>query len=241
MSAAALASDVVRRGSCVRGGRRRPAADGVAGICCVVSVISSAPPVSARMNAVALVDRDRGRAGPAARTCSRRRRRRSCRSAGTASRSRRSAGAALAEHPAGRGEVPGEHPDLADIWLCHRGPPSSGDGKMPWSAMQKLSVRNGCMFRCAWLPPTFVTVAGLIVVSVRRRRVDVGWRLREHAVGAALVVAGRVVDACSDVRVRRQLRDATACAPARRRCSPRCEPAADVDRHAAREVRAARS
>ena len=31
---------------------------------------------------------------------------------------------------------------------------------MPWSAMQKQSVRKGCMFGCAWLPPEFVTVPG---------------------------------------------------------------------------------
>ena len=29
------------------------------------------------------------------------------------------------------------------------------------SAMPKFSVRNGCMLRCAWLPPTFVTDVGL--------------------------------------------------------------------------------
>src|ERR1041385_5603996 len=27
--------------------------------------------------------------------------------------------------------------------------------------MQKVSVRNGCIFRCAWLPPTLVTIVGL--------------------------------------------------------------------------------
>ena len=62
----------------------------------------------------------RGRAGPGAGRCSRRRRRRSCRSAGTASRSRRSGSSCPSQniHPAGR-EVPAEHPDLADVWLCH--------------------------------------------------------------------------------------------------------------------------
>src|SRR5579864_3832480 len=39
-------------------------------------------------------------------------------------------------------------------------PPQVCDGKMPWSAMQRLRVRNGCMFRCAWLPPTLARVDG---------------------------------------------------------------------------------
>ena len=34
--------------------------------------------------------------------------------------------------------------------------------------MQKLSVKNGCMFRCAWLPPTFESLD-----DTRRRGADV--------------------------------------------------------------------
>ena len=30
-----------------------------------------------------------------------------------------------------------------------------GSGKMPWSAIAKLSTRKGCMFACGWLPPTW--------------------------------------------------------------------------------------
>ena len=40
-----------------------------------------------------------------------------------------------------------------------------GDGKMPCSAMQKLRVRNGCMFKCAWLPPVLVTEPACSAVS----------------------------------------------------------------------------
>ena len=36
---------------------------------------------------------------------------------------------------------------------------------MPCSAIQNESVRNGCMFRCAWLPPTFVMEPGFKLVS----------------------------------------------------------------------------
>ena len=28
---------------------------------------------------------------------------------------------------------------------------------MPWRAMQKQIVKNGCMFSCAWFPPLFTT------------------------------------------------------------------------------------
>lgn len=35
---------------------------------------------------------------------------------------------------------------------------------MPCSAMQKLTVRNGCMLGWAWLPPEVLMVCGFIVV-----------------------------------------------------------------------------
>ena len=43
---------------------------------------------------------------------------------------------------------------LAQVWL----------GKIPCKAMMKLSVRNGCMLLCGWLPPTAVTDWGFSVV-----------------------------------------------------------------------------
>src|SRR6202035_2076065 len=33
---------------------------------------------------------------------------------------------------------------------------------MPCRAIEKFSTRNGCMFRWAWLPPTFAMVVGFI-------------------------------------------------------------------------------
>jgi hypothetical protein len=36
---------------------------------------------------------------------------------------------------------------------------------MPCRAIQKESVRNGCMFKCARLPPTFVTLVGPTATS----------------------------------------------------------------------------
>ena len=32
-------------------------------------------------------------------------------------------------------------------------------------AIENVSVRNGCMFRCAWLPPVFVIEPGFKLVS----------------------------------------------------------------------------
>src|SRR4051812_32899972 len=37
---------------------------------------------------------------------------------------------------------------------------------MPCRAMQKVNARKGCMLRCAWLPPTFEMVLGLIAVKL---------------------------------------------------------------------------
>jgi hypothetical protein len=31
--------------------------------------------------------------------------------------------------------------------------------------MQKLRVKNGCMFRCAWLPPVFAIELGDIAIK----------------------------------------------------------------------------
>src|ERR687887_268893 len=51
---------------------------------------------------------------------------------------------------------------------------------MPWSAMQKFRVRNGCMFRWAWLPPVFPTIAGDIAT-----RLEAADRLTVAAEGCA--------------------------------------------------------
>ena len=48
-------------------------------------------------------------------------------------------------------------------------PPQFCDGKMPCSAMQKLSTRNGCMFSCGWLPPMLRDGRRLQRRQVRRR------------------------------------------------------------------------
>src|SRR5438552_2568796 len=57
---------------------------------------------------------------------------------------------AFAKHPTGRSKIATEHSNLADVRLCHKGLPLQfGDGKIPCNAMQKLSVRNGCMFKWA--------------------------------------------------------------------------------------------
>ena len=84
---------------------------------------------------------------------------------------------------------------------------------MPCSAMQKLSVRNGCMLRCAWLPPMFATDAGIHRYQILRavgtrfgavlrqqvlsgvdwlRRIVVGVRLRDVGVGRQLGDGERV-------------------------------------------------
>ena len=36
------------------------------------------------------------------------------------------------------------------------------------SAMPKFNARNGCMLRCAWLPPTLVTDVGLPDINGRQ-------------------------------------------------------------------------
>ncbi len=78
---------------------------------------------------------------------------------------------ALAEHPAGRGEVAGEHPDLTDIGLCHRlRLLSSATGRCPAgrcrssaSGTAACSGAPGCRRRCA-------TVAGAIAARFAGRR-----------------------------------------------------------------------
>ena len=144
-----------------------------AGICLTVSVTSSAPPVSAEDECrcpwwIGIRPRRSGSA-----KVTRRRRRRSCRSAGTGSRSRRSAAAVPRRTSSRRARSCRANIRISPTygWAIGR-LLSSGDGKMPWRAMQKFSVRNGCMFRCAWLPPTLVTDAG----SHRRPRLPASRR-----------------------------------------------------------------
>src|SRR5579864_8224272 len=78
--------------------------------------------------------------------------------------------------------------------------PQVCDGKMPWSAMQKLRVRNGCMFRCAWLPPTLARVAGsndvrLVVVGEDGCVAGLAGRLLAGGSTRLLVVSR---DACAE-------------------------------------------
>ena len=98
----------------------RPAADECAtAICCIVSVTSSTPPVSAEGEAVALMDRKaaaqiRQREGALA-----------VAAIGGADQVEQGLvfgdrqQLSLAEHPAGRREIAGEHADFANIRLCH--------------------------------------------------------------------------------------------------------------------------
>ena len=114
-----------------------------AGICWMVSVTDSTPPVSARIEAAALVDRH-----PAAQV----RQREGALAVAAVGRADQleqrlvlgdGQQLALAEHPARRREVAGEHPDLAYVRLCHRSAPQFWLGKMPTSAMQKVSGEEG--------------------------------------------------------------------------------------------------
>src|SRR5436190_20322777 len=51
---------------------------------------------------------------------------------------------------------------ISPTYGCAISAPQFALGKIPCNAMQKDRVRNGCMFRCAWLPPTFVTDAAFM-------------------------------------------------------------------------------
>ena len=143
----------------------------VCGIWLTVSVTSSAPPVSARMKPLPWWIGTRPRRSGSANVVWPSPPYVVPMSVKSVSFSEIGQELALAEHPARGREVAGEHPDLTDEGLCHGSGSSDqvGLGKMPLRAMQKFRVRNGCMFRCAWLPPTFVTLVGASAVRLRRR------------------------------------------------------------------------
>ena len=104
--------------------------------------------------------------------------------------------------------------------------------------MQKLRVRNGCMFRCAWDPPTFPSVFGAIAWRFPAGRVkEREVRLSRHpggrgAVGVRIGLGGRGV---RDMVMLRQLGDRER---VRLLAAALAEgvPAADVDRRAASKV-----
>ena len=104
-----------------------------------------------------------------------RRRRRWFRSAGKVFHSQRWVRSCPSQNiqPTGA-KVAGEHPDLSDIRLSHRLFSSSfGYGKMPCSAMQKDSVRKGCMLQSAPCdPPTSSHHAGSQGHQTRRSSRD---------------------------------------------------------------------
>ena len=94
--------------------------------------------------------------------------------------------------------------------------------------MQKLSVRNGCMFWCAWLPPTFATLPGSqgvwavggVVELIGRRREQVTDRVARRRTGVAVPLKTWVWAGISAIE------SVWACSPPR---SPQRVPAAGVD------------
>jgi hypothetical protein len=97
---------------------------------------------------------------------------------------------------------------------------------MPWSAMMKFSTRYGIMLLCGWLPPTLVTLWGLLVPGVHRRQERAG------RVGAG---AGRVAGRLQPVEVGGKLLDVDGHAGAAGGFTQRVG-VAHVDRNAAAQV-----
>ena len=205
-----------------------------AGIWLTVRVISSAPPVSARMKPLPWW------IGIRLRRSGKRERRLAVAAVGRADQLEEGLvlgdrqQLAVAEHPSGGGEVAREHPDLTDIGLCHRRVLQFGLGKMPCRAMQKLRVRNGCMLRWAWLPPVLVTVAGLSEVRAPGGAYNWLGDVRQQVPGGDRRVTGRG-RRLQHMGVGRQLRDAQRVRLLAASLAQRVA-AADVDRHAAAQV-----